>query len=105
MPVQGLKLKVQEDGNAPQKDVWDGRLLLPLTLRPKGRSKSQAHCEEISFMSTILWLRNCPNCYLLPPPHKQPSEVGRVLDEEPESVVLAVRGAGWDGDPAQVPKS
>ena len=85
--------------------MWEGRLLLPLTLRPKGRSKSQAHCEEISFMCTILGLRNCPNCYLLPPPHKQPSEVGRALEKEPGSVVLAVRGAGWGGAQAEVPKS
>ena len=63
-----------------------GRLLLPLTLRPKGRSKSQAHCEEISFVSIILWLKNCPNCYLLPPPHKQPSEVDRALEKEPGGV-------------------
>lgn len=60
--------------------------MFSLMLRPKGRSKSQAHCEEISFVSTILWLKNCPNCYLLPPPHKQPSEVDRVLEKEPGGV-------------------
>lgn len=59
--LQGLKLKVQKMGNAPEGCV-EGETVV--TTYPEDLEGARAKlCEEISFMSTILWLRNCPNCY------------------------------------------
>lgn len=61
LPLQGLKLKVQEDGKRSQKDVWDRRLLLPLTHETQG--KAEPSSQRRNFLHVYHFGSNCPNCY------------------------------------------